>query len=431
MSFNPFTKEIEDLNVDDLNLLVENHVAEGYCIEYKSEFPSGEKIAKSISSFANTLGGWYFIGIEADKIKNEAKRISGISLIDIPDPIAKLRDFIKSNIDPIPVFLIHLIDIGLNRVVLIVNIPSNQNTPFITKSGRIFRRNNDSSDPVFESDRYILDRLIENGKDLDKQFLDFCVDRRKFCKSEENSSWVNIYISPYPPDSTHKLELISAYEIERLLKISHESLPINIENQEYGSTSLPFTTGQFGIDSIILRQVDPTKLAYNSLQAELYVDGKAKFYIPLTYIPVLSNDKESSCHTPQVHKIIKEIYKNENDLSFLLLRFFDFQQLLQVAISLTCLYQYWRNDLNQDLNIRMIIEFKNIWRAVPFVDNCEWATHIIKYGLPVSSVNESRAPGNNMKGINVKEPLWIVVSYFICLGFGLPPEIFPKLIFTP
>ena len=67
MPFNPFTKEIhEPLAIDDLSELITRKVAEGLYVEYKSTFQSNEKTARSIASFANSYGGWYIVGIEAE-----------------------------------------------------------------------------------------------------------------------------------------------------------------------------------------------------------------------------------------------------------------------------------------------------------------------------------------------------------------------------
>jgi len=51
MAYNPFDKPINDLTAKDLDVLIQKDVAEGYWVEYKSEFQPSKKIAKSIASF--------------------------------------------------------------------------------------------------------------------------------------------------------------------------------------------------------------------------------------------------------------------------------------------------------------------------------------------------------------------------------------------
>ena len=62
ISYNPFKKEIQDLQATDLAVLLE--VAEGWFIEYKQGEVPPANIAKSLSAFANHYGGWVFYGIE-------------------------------------------------------------------------------------------------------------------------------------------------------------------------------------------------------------------------------------------------------------------------------------------------------------------------------------------------------------------------------
>src|SRR5437763_11216397 len=151
MPFNPFDKPIgETLTIADLQLLITRSASEGYFVEYKGQMQSNEKIAKSIAALANTHGGWYFVGVEADKTHNVATNLCGFSLAVTPDPIAVVRDVAKSRISPTPVFYPQVVNLTSDLVVLVVYVPEDQDTPFLTKDGRIYRRIADSSDPVFE-----------------------------------------------------------------------------------------------------------------------------------------------------------------------------------------------------------------------------------------------------------------------------------------
>ena len=57
-----FAKPLADLNVADLSVL--RYVPEGWYVEYKREVPSPKPLAKAVAAFANTYGGWLFLGIE-------------------------------------------------------------------------------------------------------------------------------------------------------------------------------------------------------------------------------------------------------------------------------------------------------------------------------------------------------------------------------
>ena len=422
MKYNPFNKPLDELTADDLNVLINNEVTEGYWIEYKSEFQESKKISKSIASFANTFGGWYLVGVKADKTKNVATDICGFSLTDIPDPIAKLRDSIKSNIDPIPVFHPKLIDIGSGRATLIVQIPDNQNTPFINRNGRIYRRVGDSSDPVPENNRNVVDRLVDNGRELVKQFADFCRDERTFSKAEEEQSWVNIFLSPYPLGAIERYDMLSTDGIENLIQLSQSPIKIHFDDtQEIGSGNLPFNSGQIGVGSVILRQVEPSKIAFNSLTAELFADGRAKFFVPLRIMmPVLEEANIQQLKSTQVRQALERIAASDRDHSSTLLRFFDIRQLWAIIINLLNFYQKWYGEALEQNNVQVSITMENIWRLVPFCDMDEWGTHVQKFGLPAQNVNFIRIPIEKGKGIICDYPLWKTVCPFIGEGFGLP-----------
>ena len=63
--FNPFgNTQLRDLTEADLQTLISNQVAEGYTVEYKEIPPDNKKIGRTLASFANTLGGWFIIGVD-------------------------------------------------------------------------------------------------------------------------------------------------------------------------------------------------------------------------------------------------------------------------------------------------------------------------------------------------------------------------------
>jgi len=433
MTYTPFTKPLNELISDDLNILISEGISEGYWIEYKSEFQSSKKISKSIASFANTYGGWYFIGVDADKTLNKATNICGFSLTDIHDPISKLRDSIKANIDPTPVFYPKLINISSDRAVLVVQVPDNQETPFINKDGRIYRRVFDSSDPVQEDNRYAVDRLVDNGRNIEKRFAKFCRDERTFCKAEEEHPWVNIFLSPYPLGTIDRYEMLSTDGIENLINLSQK--PINIylnSKQEIGSGNLPFNAGQLGVGSVILRQVEPSEIAFNSLTAQFFADGRAKIFIPVKIVPCLRDDyieKMKSLQAKKALQLVSSSDKEQHNSEFL--TFFDVHDLWAVITNLLNFYQDWYGSALEQNSVRCAISLRNIWRLVPFCDMDEWGTHVQKFGLPAQNFDFVRIPIMKGKGIIVDFPLWEMVCKMIAVGFGLPISLFSDIFFKP
>lgn len=172
---NIFNKSYNDVDYNDLQNLVENHVKEGWFIEYKEIFLSTKKIAKSISSFANSEGGYYLVGIKEsiENDKNEAEEIVGFDNTEKSKPYETISNAIKDHINPIPKFYTQLIDIPNNKQVLLVYIPEGTNPPYLC-DGSIYQRVGEVTDPISIKDRYFLDKLYEKADNNFKKITNFC-----------------------------------------------------------------------------------------------------------------------------------------------------------------------------------------------------------------------------------------------------------------
>lgn len=268
MPYNPFDKPLgQNLTASDLQQLVERKVAEGYFVEYKRQFPSSEKVGHSIASLANTGGGWYFVGVEEQG--RVASHIGGCPTADERDPVKRLRDIVKTHIDPVPIFYPQEVQLEDEKWVLAVYVPNEQETPFITKNGRIYRRTFDSSDPVPETSRHALDRLYDAGRDIRQRFAEFCQDPRIFSKSEDKTGWISVFLAPSPIGGIERFDLLSPSGIEALLQLVASPVPLRfIEAEEWASGNIAFVWAQPTVRSVILRQLEPNRAAFNSMQAE-------------------------------------------------------------------------------------------------------------------------------------------------------------------
>lgn len=433
MSYKPFDKLIhEKLSFEDLNKLIEREVAEGYYVEYKGDFPVNSKIGNSVASFANTYGGWYIVGVATNK-HNVAIEICGFDLSTHHDPISKVREVIKSRIDPVPVFYPQLITLENGRGVLVVYIPNNQETPFVTKDGRIYRRVSDSSDLVPESNRYSIDRLVDNGRDITKQFERFCIDNRGFSEAEEGLGWLKVFISPYPLGLINKNKVVFADDLEQFISLSQKRLHIMGTGTASISGNIPFNSCQPTHRSVILRQNMPTQAAYNSLSVELFVNGRAKFFIPIKYLHDIQSRDLEKIESQEVKETLENIWQEDEERHTGHLRFLDVGQLwLQIA-TLFSYYLEWLKDepLLDELKIAVIAE--GVWRSVPFFDDSKWAEHIKKFGLPVMLEKDIRIPTDVGYGFTISKhdsengvPGWTIVLHYISSAFGLPAESFAR-----
>ena len=91
------------LTAEDLDLLVSEKVAEGYFVEFKSRWMPPGDIAKAIASFANTAGGWFFMGVAAHNAEEVAETIPGCPPSASGDPVASVREIVTTHLDPVPV----------------------------------------------------------------------------------------------------------------------------------------------------------------------------------------------------------------------------------------------------------------------------------------------------------------------------------------
>lgn len=431
MPYNPFEKQIgETLTIDDLQLLITRSVTEGYFVEYKSQVQSNEKAAKSIAALANTYGGWYFVGVDADKTHNVATNICGFNIASCTDPIATIREIAKSRISPTPIFYPQVVNVTDTLVVLVVYVPDEQDTPFITSEGKIYRRVADSSDPVTEKDRYAVDRLYDRQRQHAKQFERFFRTTPVLFANDPNA-WLTIALSPYPSGLLDKYSLIYSENVEQLFLRSQQPLDLYIGDKVIGNTLLSFTSVQPTNDSLILRQVEHAHVASHSLTLELFVDGSARFLIPLQHCNPLTSYQAleglKSLKAKEALQPLLEIPSAQNQwlLPADTLRFFDIGQLWKVIFALLNFYIDWLgNDLVLIPDMKIAFRLQNARHCVPFLDMDEWGTHVKQFGLPVLFTDTIQVPDEPGKGFvhDVEgngHHLWSVLGKEIALACGL------------
>ncbi|MDD5519488.1 MAG: ATP-binding protein [Kiritimatiellae bacterium] len=178
-------KQLKDLTLDDLKAeLTGKEIREGFFVDYKREM--NKDIWKHVASFANTYGGYIFIGIE----ENADKLPTGFDGIPFNgDVLERLRALIEGNVHPFPSIEIVPVKCSDTHSIIIVRIYEDSSTPYICNNGVIYQRNNDASSPV--TDRYVLDKLYEKAKFLSEaksQRLSRTITHKHFLGSPE---WKN------------------------------------------------------------------------------------------------------------------------------------------------------------------------------------------------------------------------------------------------
>jgi predicted HTH transcriptional regulator len=185
-AYSPFGRELEEIQPSDLAVL--KTVSEGWYIEYKEMFPGQASVAKSISAFANTYGGWLFYGIkESSDGERSAGAFPGIDVQTAATNDQQIRQAATEKINPIPYFVTRVLrgpdpSIGLapDKAIIMVYVPQGVDAPYLHATGRIYTRVGDASEPTYITDRHTLDLLTARSEKTKSKFTQFVHSRPRF-----------------------------------------------------------------------------------------------------------------------------------------------------------------------------------------------------------------------------------------------------------
>lgn len=140
------TKPINEISFQDVVEFCSELNKENLFLEYKSEFPSNNSLAKEISAFANTNGGLLIIGVDdVDSIPRAP--FEGFT----PDQTnyeQKIEQILISRVKP-PLFpqvkVTEQID---GKIFIVIRISESDITPHIIDTNKIYIRTGESSNPL-------------------------------------------------------------------------------------------------------------------------------------------------------------------------------------------------------------------------------------------------------------------------------------------
>src|SRR6266480_2656041 len=257
--YNPFGKDFRDVELSDLEKL--KSVAEGWYIEYKRERPNGRRIAASVSSFANSRGGVYFIGIESDPRTNFAVAFDGVT--DSPDVI---RDSVRGNLQPFPFFETFTIELEGGKKILMAAIPEGENPPYVHSDVKIYRRQEAASDPIFENDRHAIDMLYWRANEFKEKLEEFRQFDLGFARAEGEVPFLEIFVNTVPFKHFFIEDIFTRNGLRNLKE--QFNARFNAEEEIGGSKvgfsgNLKFDSVNTYHDSASLRYLEGQNLAYN------------------------------------------------------------------------------------------------------------------------------------------------------------------------
>ena len=307
--------------------------------------------------------------------------------------------------------------------MLVVRIPDRQDKPFISSNGRIYRRNADSSDPVYETDRYIIDRLYAEGREFAEDFEAFCSADNY--AADMHRGWLQLFLAPYPEVAANA-DIYMTEHAEELLERSHLNRPIPLFGVDGITGSAPLVSSQPTHESVILRAVDPAKLASVSSSLELFIDGRAKILIPLPFLPLTIWEQTEQIKSTAARTVLQSIYNDTED-RFLSIRLIDVGTMIGGIGTLLSFYLEWLGDKSQITNFRTVVKIDGVERTVPFFDSDEWGAHVKKFGLPIVNRDHIRIPTRTKQAFffntDARMPLLQLLCFVIGNALGLPSEL--------
>lgn len=131
-------KEWNEVIADDIvTLLSDKDLDETFFFEFKSNDVNSNGLAKEISAFSNTYGGYIFIGVSDDK------QVEGA-----PDwSEQRIHTIIYDCLSPVPIFDIKRFTIDA-KTLFVIRIEEGTEPPYVTNKGLIYERVSSGSFPL-------------------------------------------------------------------------------------------------------------------------------------------------------------------------------------------------------------------------------------------------------------------------------------------
>lgn len=373
MRFNPFDKNIKELLAPDLDVL--RDIAEGWYVEYKRSKIERRKLAKQLASFANQYGGWIFWGVVENPETRTAASFPGLKMEEILGLEEALRDASRQSVNPEVFFETSRIEgpcdkISLpeDRWILILRIPPGHNPPYITTDGRIYRRVSDASDPKPETDRYIIERLLERGRKSKESLMNVLSTRPKLSVAENEVPYVhlNVFVDPvgekdYWYDGTFE----DFVEVMKMPPVPFDAF-------------YPTSSGFFA------NQVAGNVSSWRTMSWEFRRNFHSVISIPLN---VIKEPLSGVCDTREKIDFVGWLLDKK-----LTDRLLDIELLPFLVVHLLSDYYKFVRKSGIDSPIALGIQIDNVWRKIPFVAMNEVMDHFRENGVPLIQEECLRIP---------------------------------------
>lgn len=385
MEFDPFNrKPFDEIVAPDLSIL--RNVSEGWFVEYKSEIGSAEVIAKAISAFANTHGGWLFYGIaEKSKAEPVAGTFPGISIADVEVAVNRIRSAAKDRVSPPPHYEIRSasgpckdLDLPAGRAVLIVRVPKSYQTPHVHSSGVIYRRVGDGSEPVGERSHHEVVKLVERSSELESDYRRRLADTVQIDPSRTGPHLRLIII----PDIWRSKDTFLDTRDEEVRQLMGEA------SAELIST--PFDTVHYSAFGFTGRQLQGNNLDSLGLTYQLRWSGISDVHIPFNFCK-FATTKEIAAYL-KGYDSAKQFAALLGRHKFDSLCVVDLNFLFSAIVGVLNIQQRICRHLKWEGSRHVKFELENVGWSIPFLDVKQVVDHFEECGVPTVLRNRIEYP---------------------------------------
>lgn len=401
--YSPFTDKSGDpldifhIQHRHLTQLQSKGIEEGYQVEFKTTLSDSvkKKIPKIVTSFANSAGGWLFIGVD-----EETCQIDKLQKPHRTDYNQTISQLLREHVSPLPRFESRFLAAkGSAFGVLVIYVFEGINPPYVA-DGTIYVRNGSSSEPV-KSQRSEIDALYQKRQDFKSRIEKFCNREIYYPMDNRESNQVplcNIYIM-------NTADVYSQKPHMRLDEIAEKIMAL---------TPNQFRSYIFSSNSVIFQNSKKLGLFQIGINLEVFSDFSARIHMPIKQL----DEYETECAVERLRYISGQRHVDE----FLILDGYSACQSFQYIVQ-----QYFEflNELNIDLSAfiyKMSLEESE--NSILYFDSKPYESYVSAHGVPFCCKNSLATPVNHLKprAKNDKRYDFIILLLHFFFMFGLHPE---------
>ena len=383
--YSPFSKPLDRLEADDLAVLRNAH--EGWYIEYKRDLVGAGALAKALSAFANTHGGWLFLGVgEESKESPVAGNFPGIPDSDIDTARQRLRHAAAEHTNPAPMFRVRVLrgpcnSIGLDagRSVVAVEIPRSVTTPHVHSDGRIYRRVADGSEPKPETDRFLLDQLWRRDRPIRKKVRRWIKKDPAFSEDERARPHVRVLLCADPWHQDRTTLTAALDEVRNVLT-----------GTDVAIVSTPLDSVYTMPGGFVARQLKDNQPANLTLTWTMSwkLMGDVVFPVPVCQAYELGDLRpwlQGYTHSEDFISILQSQGHKEVQVA-------DLNLLMNIVIGTVSKYRQLLRMAGVETHYYVKVRVLNAGRVFPFVDVQSCLDEFARYGIPMLMENTLSVP---------------------------------------